>query len=292
MSAIGPEYEAPRAGAGGADAVTVSFGDPSTGLYGLARVGLEGGEQARASGMGLLFSGGEPVAVRAEGDVGVFRLDWEDASAAGVHTEVVEPLRHWTMSFEGAFDLTLDALSAPAVLDPRSDAARAGGMEGYEQLCRVRGTVTVDGAERRIDCLGQRGHSWGRPDWSRLALARTMSAWLDDETALTLTAVRGSKAKHHADEAVEAFVVLGGTPVPVSEPLVSTTYDAEGRQRHAGLELWIDDEDGYPHRAAGHVVCGTTLDLGQLRMDCAFFRWQMEGRTGVGRYDIVRRVEA
>ena len=42
--------------------------------------------------------------------------------------------------------------------------------------------------------------------------------------------------------------------------------------------------------AAGEVVCGTSLDLGRLRLDCAFLRWRMEGREGVGRYDILRRV--
>jgi hypothetical protein len=38
------------------------------------------------------------------------------------------------------------------------------------------------------------------------------------------------------------------------------------------------------------VVCGTSLDLGRLRLDCAFLRWHMEGREGIGRYDILRRV--
>ena len=32
------------------------------------------------------------------------------------------------------------------------------------------------------------------------------------------------------------------------------------------------------------------LDLGRLRMDCAFFRWRMEGREGVGRYDVVQKM--
>ena len=76
--------------------------------------------------------------------------------------------------------------------------------------------------------------------------------------------------------------------MPVLDPRLSTTYDAGGRQRHAGLELWVD-EDGFPRRAAGEVVCGTTLDLGRLRLDCAFFRWRMDGREGVGRYDVLRR---
>jgi hypothetical protein len=37
------------------------------------------------------------------------------------------------------------------------------------------------------------------------------------------------------------------------------------------------------------VACGTSLELGRLRLDCAFFDWRMEGRVGVGRYDVLRR---
>ena len=39
------------------------------------------------------------------------------------------------------------------------------------------------------------------------------------------------------------------------------------------------------------MLCGTTLDLGRLRLDAAFFRWRMEGRMGVGRYDVLRRAD-
>ncbi len=59
--------------------------------------------------------------------------------------------------------------------------------------------------------------------------------------------------------------------------------------RRAGLELWPADEEAWARRAAGEVLCGSSLDLGALRLDCAFFRWHLEGRTGVGRYDILRR---
>jgi hypothetical protein len=263
---VGPELEAPQVdGAdGGVDAVTIAFGDPGQRLYGLARLGLPG-----PTGMGVLFEGADVVAVEAE----------------GVEVETIEPLRRWRARYADYFEVELEALSPPAGLDASHPAAKAGGMSGYEQLCRVRGTVE----DRRIDCLGQRGHSWGRPDWDRIALARTVSAWLDDRTAVTLTAVRPAKGKHHSDEAVAAYVVTDGVPVLMDEPLLSTTYDAGGRHRHAGLELWPAGDDAYPHRAAGEVLCGTTLDLGRLRLDCAFFEWKMEGRTGVGRYDVLRR---
>ena len=260
---VGPEHEQPQAGGDGTDAVTVAFGDTATGLYGLARTGVTGDEH---SGMAIVFASAEPLAVRSE----------------GVEIEVLEPLRRWRATCEGVFELELEAHSTPA-------EAALGGMEAYEQLCRVRGTV----AERELECLGQRGHSWGRPDWSKLELARSVSAWLDDGGGMTLTAVRGRSAKHHADEDVTAYVIQAGEPIAVADPRLSTTYDAGGRQVHAGLELWVGQgETEYPHRGAGTVLCGTTLDLGELRADVAFFEWRMEGRKGVGRYDIVRRAAA
>jgi hypothetical protein len=280
VTGVGPGHEAPQAGgAGESDAFTVAFGDAAQRLYGLARAGVVPGRPPSRSGMGLLFEGTDTAAVRAEGGAE------HDPEPAGVAIEVVEPLRRWRARFGDAFDVELDALAPPMPVDAGGPVGRAGGMEGYEQLCRVRGTV----AGRKVDCLGQRGHSWGAPDWSRIALTRTLSAWLDSETAVTVAAVRPASAKHHADEAVQAFVVQAGVPVAVEEPLVSTTFDAEGRQRHAGLELWLGSEDPFPHRAAGEVLCGTTLDLGRLRLDAAFFRWRMEGRTGLGRYDVLRR---
>ena len=87
----------------------------------------------------------------------------------------------------------------------------------------------------------------------------------------------------------EAVLVSGGVPARVPEAYLSTTSDAEGRQRRAGIELWTDPER-WPQRAAGEVLCGSSLDLGRLRYDCAFFGWRMEGRSGVGRYDVLRRV--
>jgi hypothetical protein len=54
------------------------------------------------------------------------------------------------------------------------------------------------------------------------------------------------------------------------------------------MELWLGEE-GYPLRAAGEVICGSSLDLGEVQLDLAFFRWRAEGTEGVGRYDILRR---
>lgn len=281
MTTIGPEHEAPQArGAGASDAYTVAFGDVGERVFGLARLGFVPGEPPTRSGMGLVFDGTDPIHVRAEGAA-------SEDSPAGVAMETIEPLQRWRVAYDEGFELDVEALTPPAALDPGHPAATAGGMQGYEQLVRVRGTALG----RTIDCLGQRGHSWGAPDWSKLVATRSISAWLDTETAVTISAVRTKKAKHHADEKVAAALFVEGAPLDVFEPLVSTTYDSDGRQRHVGLELWAREDDGYPFRAAGEVLCGTTLDLGRLQLDASFFAWRAEGRAGIGRYDVLRRAD-
>ncbi|HEV2821412.1 MAG TPA: hypothetical protein VGW11_13000 [Solirubrobacteraceae bacterium] len=281
--------EAPGASA----AVTFAFGDPRSAIFATARLGLTA---TGASGLLMVFAGGEVAAVRAEsaerpsGDGG-----WEAVHAAGLRTTVDEPLGAWTLrgGAEGVeLDLRFKARSAPAHLEADRPAAKAGGLEGYEHLCAVEGVVAVGGKRHELRCLGQRGHSWGAPDWERLSLTRTLTAWMGEDSGLSLVAARPAKARAHADELIDAMLLEGGpdaSATVVDEARLSTTYDAEGRMRRAGLELYVTPEDEVARRAHGEVLCGTTADLGRLRLDASFFRWEMDGREGVGRYDIVRR---
>ncbi|QEC49981.1 hypothetical protein FSW04_22030 [Baekduia soli] len=315
---VTPDAEDPRELAEGeSDAVTVAFSDATADVCGVARIGrARSGGEIVTSGLAMLFAGGGPVAVRAEGgtEPDAETTSWGGIEAAGLETEIVEPLRAWRVHFADAdgrhgFSLDLSALSEPAVLEAGLPASRLGGMEGYDQLVHVSGSVVVDGQTRRFTGRGQRGHSWGTPDWDKLALARTIGVWLEDGRGVTMTTVRPAKAASHAEEAIHAVllappgedddehvgggaaVALGGAVATViADPRLSTTYDAEGRQRHAGLELYVGADDDHAHRAAGEAACGTTLDLGRLRLDCAFFTWRMEGQSGVGRYDVLRRV--
>ncbi len=287
--------EQPRVGdaPGASAAVTFAFGDPRSGVFATARLGLTA---TGASGLLMVFAGGEVAAVRAESaerpsDDG----GWETVRAAGLRTTVEEPLGAWTLRGEAEgvqLDLRFDARSAPAHLEADRPAARAGGLEGYEQLCAVEGVVAVNAERHELRCLGQRGHSWGAPDWERLSLTRTLTAWMGEDCGLSLVAARPAKASAHADELVDVMLLEGGPDAPatvVDQPRLSTTYDAEGRMRRAGLELYVTPEDEVARRAHGEVLCGTTVDLGRLRLDASFFGWEMDGRPGVGRYDIVRR---
>jgi hypothetical protein len=273
------------------DAVTFAFADRAAGLFGLARAGVASGpEGLQGSALGVLFAGREPVGIVAEGGAPLDpEASWDELRLPGLVVRTLEPHARWHVALDApggaGFELEFTAVSPPAELAPEDDAARLGGMAGHERLCRVSGTA----AGRPIDCLGQRGRSWGVADWSRIALTRSLAAWLEDGSSLTVAAVRPEGAESHADEATWGALLDAESAVRIAEPRVSTTYDGDGHQRRAGLELWIAEEDDYPRRGAGQVLCGSSVELGQLRLDCAFFAWQLDGREGVGRYDMVRR---
>ena len=301
---ISEEDERPRPGTDEAfaDAVTFAFGDDETELFGIARIGFSPAARA-LNALAIVFAGREPVAAIARGGIDADAVDWRAAEAGGVRSTIEEPLQRWTVEFAGdgaGFSARFEGLAAPMEFPPESAVARAGGPEGYEQLCAVEAEVTVDGRRSEVRCLGQRDHAWGAPRWDRIEQARTVSAWLSPERAIALHALRPAGADGHEGEAVSAVLVEADPAHPdegpgaraVSKPRLSTTYDGEGHQRRAGLELWVDEEDQLPRRAGGTAVCGTTLDLGRLRLDTAFFSWSMEGHTGLGRYDVVRRADA
>jgi hypothetical protein len=278
-------------GEGFTDAATFAFADRAAGFFGLARAGVASGPDGlRGSALAVLFAGREPVGVVAEGDSPLEAgADWDELRLPGLVVRTLEPHARWHVALDApggaGFDLEFAAASPPAELAEDDDFARLGGMTGHERLCRVTGTA----GGHPVDCLGQRGRSWGVADWSRIALTRSLAAWLEDGSSLTVAAVRPAGAESHADEATWGALLDATGTVPLADPRVSTTYDADGHQRRAGLELWIGEEDEYPRRGAGQVLCGSSVELGQLRLDCAFFAWQVDGREGVGRYDLVRR---
>ena len=210
--------------------------------------------------------------------------DFEQLELDGLATTVEEPLQRWTLRI-GDDELIFEATGPPAEFEPSEPLARAGGMTGYEQICRVHGSVRG----HEVRCFGQRGHTWGEPDWERIDSTRSLAAWLEDGSGVVLSAVRPAGSAGHEPEATWAALLGAAGSLRVDEPRLSTTYDEDGRQRRAGLELWVGEDDSYPQHATGEVVCGSTLDLGQLRLDCAFVRWRIEGRSAIGRYDVLRR---
>jgi hypothetical protein len=120
-------------------------------------------------------------------------------------------------------------------------------------------------------------------------LRRSIGVVFSDGGLLALSAVRPPGASEHGDEAVRAVLCdPDGAPVEVSETLLSTEYGPDGVQRRATLELWTDGEEGQPLRGAGSLISAAPVRQAGQVSQIAFFRWSLEGREGLGHYELVR----
>jgi hypothetical protein len=121
------------------------------------------------------------------------------------------------------------------------------------------------------------------------ALRRSIGIVFSDGGLLAISAVRPAGASEHGEESVTAVICdPDGAPVEVSETLLSTEYGPDGLQRRATLELWIDSEEGQPLRGAGTLISAAKVRRPGVESDIAFFRWGLEGREGLGHYEVVR----
>lgn len=118
---------------------------------------------------------------------------------------------------------------------------------------------------------------------------RAIGIVFDDGGLLALTASQPGGREGHGEEQVAAVLCdPDGAPLAFEEALLSTEYGADGVQRRATLELWPDAEDGHPLRGAGTLISSAAVERGGLRSRIAFFRWSVEGREGLGHYEIAR----
>lgn len=121
-------------------------------------------------------------------------------------------------------------------------------------------------------------------------MRRSIGVVFSDGGLLALSAARPPASSGHGDETISAVLCdPDGAPVEVSEALLSTEYGADGVQRRATLELWTDDErETGPLRGSGTLISSAKVRRDGLVADLAFFRWQLDGRDGLGHYEVVR----
>lgn len=206
-----------------------------------------------------------------------------------------------TLLFEGTRSLVLDE---PARLEPAGEAWKARVDNRFEvmlqpsaepvelagnrvRVCTVTGTV----AGTPIDGLGTVSETLRAPAWDELEALRAISVLAHPGHALLAVARRPRGAPGHGEELVSAALVTEGEVKPVEEARLSTVYDGEGRQRNAGLELWLPGED-FPRRASGAVTAGSSLELEGLDVHAAVFRWHLEGKEAHGQYELAVRAPA
>jgi hypothetical protein len=206
-------------------------------------------------GMTLLFEGATPTTVGQGPEVSV--------EAGGA----------MAARLGGRFDLRFEPVAEPAPLD---------GLR--TTLCAVTGSA----GGVTVDCLGTATETTAPPAWSELDAVRGVTAVFSRELAVFLVARRPRGVVGHGEELVEAKLVVDGEVAAVEDARISTVYDGEGRQRSAGLELWMPGDD-FPRRLSGTAQAGASLSLEGLGVNAAAFRWTMEGMQGGGLYELAMR---
>jgi hypothetical protein len=208
------------------------------------------------SGVSILFEGRTPNAIPNGPDV--------EAADGG-----------WRAVLPDTLSLEFEPVSPPADL---------GGVRVH--VARVRG----EAAGRQVDGLGTVSETQVPPRWEELDAIRAVTALVDEQHAVVALARRPRDAVGHGDEEVVARLVEDDALLEVENARISTVYDNGGRQRSAGLELWLPGEE-YPRRGSGQVIAGSSLDLDALHVHVAIFRWRLDGREGIGSYELMLRTE-
>lgn len=179
----------------------------------------------------------------------------------------------WRAELEGRLSLALEPVGPEVELG-----------EVSARVCRVSGEVLG----QRVDCLGTASETRAAPRWEELDALRSISALVDADSGVLALARRPLGARGHGDELVDAALIQGGELLSVEDARISTVYDGDGRQRSAGLELWLPGEE-FARRGSGSAVAGTSLVLEGLAVHIAIFRWQVEGAEGYGAYELMVR---
>jgi hypothetical protein len=268
---IRPSDEQPKQGSGAfEDVVTVELSDLDRQFYALLRVSKAAGRETGCE-LALVRFGSEAV-----------------TSERGVAFETPRPLERWRCRFEDprvAFEADLEAATLPIDFDdPAIEALNnATGTRRYEQLCRVRGELRAQGRQVQIAGVGRRTHAWGAPSGARL---RSLYA-ISGDRSVTITAVQPSEGAPHGAELITAHLLRSeGEPELIADVRLSTIYDAAGRPRTAGAELFSEGEE-YPRRISGEAIFQAEDPRAQLR--AASFRWSVDGKPGQGGYQLVSR---
>ena len=199
---------------------------------------------------------------------------------------------------EGRTPLVFDheRLLADPVLDVElSDVGAAVRLDGdltgpvTLTVCRALGAIRHAAGEDEIACLAVRTENGAPTAAEGLSRRRSIAVVFADGGLLAIeTALPAGAEGHGAEEVAAVLADPGEEPARIGRCLLSTEFDREGRHRRATLELAPAGEGGGPPmRGAGTLVCGTTLETGESRIEAAFFRWGLEGRPGLGRYETV-----
>ena len=163
------------------------------------------------------------------------------------------------------FELELRGGRAAGRARRRRVAARPAAWRATSSCAACAARSRVDGRDRRSTASASAGTRGATPDWARIALdalARRVARRRPGGRCSARPA-GGRREPRRGGASGRRCSAPDGRSRASPIRALSTTYDGDGHQRRAGLELWVGEDDDYPQRASGEVLCGSTLELGR-----------------------------
>jgi hypothetical protein len=236
----------------------------------------------KALSFGDLDGGVWGGALDAGGPACVFGSGGATVVASGPAVRWSRDGRGWKLSGEG-FDLHMEPGGEDLAAEPKPDPGMT--VSGVEELCRVRGSLSIAGSEHPVDCVGTRWMLDG-VDVAALGSLRAVSGWFAMDSALAVLALRERRAADHGADLIAATLFDPEGWVPVKDPRLSTTYTEAGLPSRANLELWVgDDENEFPRRAAAEVAGeGAAVSADGFALMVSPLRCHSRGMEGAGVY--------
>lgn len=164
-----------------------------------------------------------------------------------------------------------------------------GELTGHREalLVETKGRLVHRDEETPLDCKGVLHRKADDVDRTGF-LTRDATIILADGGLICIASAAPDGGVNHGDEETVAAITHPGGYVEFDEVLLSTEYDAAGRQRRATLELWPASDEIAALHGAGSVVTGCTAKVAGSVVNTALFRWSLDGHLGMGRYELTR----
>jgi hypothetical protein len=226
-------------------AFACGFGDPSTGVGGLA------------------WDLGEPGAlVLSEGEVSAASFALEEGGDAAT------------------LEITAGEMTVEATLTPRTAELPLGDAGLTVVVCTAE--VSRGDGSQSFQCPGQISR-WSADPLEGAGTFRHLAIDAGDESLLVVDS-RGAPGTEHGEERTEAWLIHGEEESRFEDAFVSTQYDAGGNPSRFGLELWPEEAERASRAAATRVAAASEGGIGLEGVWGGFFRCATDGILGLGSY--------
>jgi hypothetical protein len=212
--------------------------------------------------------------------------DLRDFDQAGLRYKTLEPLQRYLVAYHDpgrvSMELEFDAIDKPYASWTQVDKhSQASGKGHFDQDCRVRGELVLNGERIRIDTFGHRDRSWySRPD---IGARRSVSIsfGLSETEQFLVMRPRMVSSDASPEDGVGGYIVRDGIRANIRSAVRRVPVRFETRAQV--IELEATDELGRTIEARGRV--NNTLAFNTSPPILAWFSqvsWQTAGGAMLG----------